>query len=224
MGKLDAYIPLVEFLGKALGENCEVVLHDVSNPEHSIVAIANGHLSGRHIGGSLTDLVLKLLQQGKKEQLQYVANYHGKGSTGHLFRSSSYFIKDEDGLIMGVLCLNYDVQPYISARAALDKEILMGLKLEEFLPVDHEDAVPADAFENLYKTAGDAIESMINKRLAEYPVEPKRLSMKERIQVSHDLNEDGLFLLKGGISALAERLEVSEPTVYRYLQRIRREE
>ena len=65
---------------------------------------------------------------------------------------------------------------------------------------------------------------MIDKRLAEYPVEPKRLSMKERIQVSHDLNEDGLFLLKGGISALAERLEVSEPTVYRYLQRIRREE
>ena len=98
------------------------------------------------------------------------------------------------------------------------------MKLEEFLPASHEDAVPADAVENLYKNAGDAIESMIDKRLAEYPVEPKRLSMKERIQVSHDLNEDGLFLLKGGISALAERLEVSEPTVYRYLQRIRREE
>ena len=123
-----------------------------------------------------------------------------------------------------MLCLNYDVQPYITAREIIDKEILKGLKLEEFLPASHEDAVPADAVENLYKNAGDAIESMIDKRLAEYPVEPKRLSMKERIQVSHDLNEDGLFLLKGGISALAERLEVSEPTVYRYLQRIRREE
>ena len=197
MRKLETYIPLVEFLGKALGEHCEVVLHDVSDPEHSIVAIANGHLSGRSIGGSLTDMVLKLLRQGNKEQTQYVVNYHGKGSTGHLFRSSSYFIRGDEGSIIGVLCLNYDVQPYIT---------------------------PADAVENLYKNAGDAIESMIDKRLAEYPVEPKRLSMKERIQVSHDLNEDGLFLLKGGISALAERLEVSEPTVYRYLQRIRREE
>lgn len=224
MRKSETYIPLVEFLGKALGEHCEVVLHDVSDPEHSIVAIANGHLSGRSIGGSLTDMVLKLLRQGDKEQTQYVVNYHGKGSTGHLFRSSSYFIRSDEGSIIGVLCLNYDVQPYITAREIIDKEILKGLKLEEFLPASHEDAVPADAVENLYKNAGDAIESMIDKRLAEYPVEPKRLSMKERIQVSHDLNEDGLFLLKGGISALAERLEVSEPTVYRYLQRIRREE
>lgn len=151
MRKLETYIPLVEFLGKALGEHCEVVLHDVSDPEHSIVAIANGHLSGRSIGGSLTDMVLKLLRQGDKEQTQYVVNYHGKGSTGHLFRSSSYFIRGDEGSIIGVLCLNYDVQPYITAREIIDKEILKGLKLEEFLPASHEDAVPADAVENLYK-------------------------------------------------------------------------
>ncbi len=224
MGKLDAYILLVEFLGKALGEHCEVVLHDVSDPEHSIIAIANGHLSGRRIGGSLTDLVLKLLQQEKSGQVPYVANYHGKGSTGHLFRSSSYFIRDDGGDVIGVLCLNYDVQPYIDARTVLDRAFFMNLSAEDFLPQVNGKEKRADAFENLYKTAGDAIENMINKRLAEYPAEPKRLSMKERIQVIHDLHDDGLFLLKGGISALADTLEVSEPTVYRYLQRIRREE
>ena len=223
MGKLDAYIPIVEFLGKALGEHCEIVLHDVSNPEHSIVAIANGHLSGRHIGGSLTDLVLKLLRQEKKDQVPYVVNYHGKGSTGHVFRSSSYFIKDGDGEVIGVLCMNYDVQPYLKARAALDKEILLGLQADDFSAAEQAETKSGAVFETLYKTAGDAIDSMIDKRLAPYSVEPKRLSMEERIQVIHDLNDDGLFLLKGGISTLAEKLGVSEPTIYRYLQRIRRE-
>ncbi|MCI8884947.1 MAG: hypothetical protein HFG87_03075, partial [Dorea sp.] len=44
---LQQYITVVEFLGKTLGPDYEVVLQDL-NPEHqAIVAIANGHISGR---------------------------------------------------------------------------------------------------------------------------------------------------------------------------------
>lgn len=66
MGYLDRYIPLVEFLGQALGERCEVVLHDLTVPEKSIIAIANGNISGRAVGGSVTDFLLKLLQRRKR--------------------------------------------------------------------------------------------------------------------------------------------------------------
>ncbi len=222
MNVLDAYIPLVAFLGNALGEHCEVVLHDVTKPEQSIVAIANGHLSGRRIGGSLTDFTLGLLQQAKKKPVHYVTNYQGKGSTGHTFRSSSYFIKDEAGTIVGVLCLNYDIQPYLEARHMLDTEILKGLALEHTVAASSGDA-QEPAFENLYKTAEDTIHSMISKRLQMYPAEAKRLSVEERMKITQELDEDGLFLLKGGIAALASMLDVSEPTIYRYLSRIRNE-
>lgn len=222
MGKLDAYVPLVAFLGKALGEYCEVVLHDVSDPEHSIVAIANGQLSGRHVGGSLTDFTLKLLQKEQEEKIPYVVNYCGKGSTGHTFRSSSYFIRNAEGTVEGVLCLNYDVQAYTSIRGMLDQLFLMGLDVNEAEPKETQAPEPVIR-ETFHKTAGDAIDDMIDKRLSAYPVEAKRLSSEERIQVTHDLHDDGLFLLKGGISALADKLGVSEPTIYRYLNRIRRE-
>lgn len=222
MNVLDSYIPLVEFLGNALGEHCEVVLHDVTKPEQSIVAIANGHLSGRHIGGPLTDFTLGLLQQAKKKPVQYVTNYQGKGSTGHIFRSSSYFIKNEAGVIVGVLCLNYDIQPYLEARHMLDSEMLKGLQLGNQIIIQSEDA-EEPVFENLYNTAEDTISSMISKRLQAYPVEAKRLSVEERMQITKKLDDDGLFLLKGGISALALMLDVSEPTIYRYLSRIRNE-
>lgn len=222
MNVLDSYIPLVEFLGNALGEHCEVVLHDVTKPEQSIVAIANGHLSGRRLGGSLTDFTLGLLQQAKKKPIQYVTNYQGKGSTGHTFRSSSYFIKDDAGTIVGVLCLNYDIQPYLEARHMLDTEILKGLVLAN-KPAACSENTQEPVFENLYKTAEDTIHSMISKRLQTYPAEAKRLSVEERMKITQELDEDGLFLLKGGISALAAVLDVSEPTIYRYLSRIRKE-
>ena len=36
----------VQMLGTVLGRTTEVVLHDLTRPEHSVIAIANGHVSG----------------------------------------------------------------------------------------------------------------------------------------------------------------------------------
>jgi predicted transcriptional regulator YheO len=46
---LSAFIPMVDFLAEVLGEGCEVVLHDVTNPERSVIAIRNSHVSGRDV-------------------------------------------------------------------------------------------------------------------------------------------------------------------------------
>ncbi|WP_040632337.1 PAS domain-containing protein [Mobilicoccus pelagius] len=34
---LERYVSLVAFLGEALGPRCEVVLHDLADPEHSLL-------------------------------------------------------------------------------------------------------------------------------------------------------------------------------------------
>lgn len=44
------------------GEDTEVLLHDVSDLDHSIVAILNGGISGRSVGGPAMDLVLSILE------------------------------------------------------------------------------------------------------------------------------------------------------------------
>ena len=104
----------------------------------------------------------------------------------------------------------------------LDTEFLKELVLDNE-PTASQENTQEPAFENLYKTAEDTIHSMISKRLQTYPAEAKRLSVEERMKITQELDEDGLFLLKGGISALAAMLDVSEPTIYRYLSRIRKE-
>lgn len=57
---LERYIPLVEFMGRICGKNYEIILHDVSTPERSVIAACNEHLSGRRIGNPVTELVKEL--------------------------------------------------------------------------------------------------------------------------------------------------------------------
>lgn len=47
-------------------------------------------------------------------------------------------------------------------------------------------------------------------------------SPEERISIVEELYKNGLFVLKGSVYALAKALEVSEPTVYRYLNRVKK--
>lgn len=91
---LERYIPLVEFMGKICGKNYEIILHDVSTPERSVIAACNEHLSGRRIGDPMTELAKELLRTGVYQEHDYVANYEGRTRGGKRFVSSTYFIKE----------------------------------------------------------------------------------------------------------------------------------
>lgn len=45
MSKLTNYIPLVKFMGQVFGSDFEIILHDISQPDTSIIAIENAHIS-----------------------------------------------------------------------------------------------------------------------------------------------------------------------------------
>lgn len=53
------YIKLVDFLDAIMGPRSEIALHDLSDFSRSIIALSNGHISGRSVGGPATNLVLK---------------------------------------------------------------------------------------------------------------------------------------------------------------------
>ncbi len=53
---LEPYKALVPFLAELLGESCEILLHDISQPKHSVIAIANGFHTGRKVAVLLRTL------------------------------------------------------------------------------------------------------------------------------------------------------------------------
>jgi predicted transcriptional regulator YheO len=222
MIKVTDYIPIVKFLGEALGPSYEVVLHDLRNPENSIVAIINGKISGREIGGPVTDLVLKVLKNGDADNNQFYANYQGKNFNGHVCRSSSFFIHDEKGKTIGVLCINHDITPFMELQKFIDENIVKTKSISEEIEGKDKPSEETGILENFQGSADEVVNQLIDVVLANYKVSPDRFSLKERMEIVGKLNEDGLFLLKGGVTSLAAKLKVSEPTIYRYLTKLKR--
>ena len=79
---LQQYIKLTEFLGLALGPDYEVALHDLANKDHSIIAIANSHISGRKLGAPLTNMALSILRDKSYERMDYHLHYYSINVNG----------------------------------------------------------------------------------------------------------------------------------------------
>ncbi len=116
---LYSYKTTVKFLGSVLGPDYEVVLQDLSNKNHSVIAIENGHISGRTIGSPLTSAVFQMLSSKVYEENDFIANYKGVAENGHILRSSSMFIKDSNGNPIGLLCINFDDSRYMELHEKL---------------------------------------------------------------------------------------------------------
>ncbi len=86
------YVKLVEFLGVVLGPSWEVVLYDLRRDEKNVIAIANGHVSGRSVGAPLTENALKVLYNKEYNNIDYKANYNSV-SKNNILRTSALYIK-----------------------------------------------------------------------------------------------------------------------------------
>jgi predicted transcriptional regulator YheO len=211
------FVPLVAFLGAFLGENCEVVLHDASAKEKSVLAIANGHISGRREGAPLTDLALKFVVNREYEKRDWVMGYTTRTRDGRPLHSATYFIRGDDGELAGMLCLNMDISDLLQARDMLNKVIgAVGLEPSKAeLNPDH--AAHTETFSGSME---ELTENLIRRVVAEAHIPPERMTVDEKMGIMSTLNAHGVFLLKGAIRVVAEHLAASEATIYRYLQKL----
>src|SRR5512146_1404778 len=96
------------------GPNCEVVLHDLAAMPHSIIAIENGHVTGRHRGDVPTDRMLRSLrnaQEGSGDVRLYVSSHDGK-----VLKSLAVTLRDADGRQIGILGVNLDISEMVQAQ------------------------------------------------------------------------------------------------------------
>lgn len=204
---LQKYIDLVPFLSKILGDGSEVIVHDVSRPKSSMVAISNS-LSGRKVGSPMTDLAKAMVEMGLHTEEDYIANYDGNAKDVN-FISSTYFIKNNNKLI-GMLCINKSISK---------SRELVGAMLNFFQ--EHNLSAPEqDSFhENLDTKVEDFVESRVAQTIALSGIAPDRLNAKEKAHIVKKLDENGVLKIKGAIEETAKQLSVSVPTIYRYLKK-----
>ena len=93
---LKSHIPLIDFLAELLGKNSEIVLHDLTNLDSSIIAIRNNYITKRDIGAPATDYVLRTLKTGINENLDFNVGYREISNRDHKqLHSASYYLRKE---------------------------------------------------------------------------------------------------------------------------------
>ena len=202
-----AFTYIVPSLAGALGPDAEVVLHELSHPEDSVIAIG-GDVTGRTVGSPLTDLVLRHIRQGNLEE--DLISYASLSPGGRLLRSSTTFIRDEGGDIVGCLCINFDLTRFTAVKQALECWCETQIVGE-----DAPESFSEDVERLLHSKTADVIEQ------GGVPVQ--MMKRKDRLAVVKRLDEQGVFLIRGAVARVAKALAVSRYTIYNYLDEIRSE-
>ena len=102
---LDNFTRIVHLIGKSFPNlGIEILLHDLSNPSRSLVALEN-NVTGRHLHDGTTNLVidLKKRQLSHEEKLNYELNLGARK-----FKCTTISIVRPEYGVVGAVCINVD--------------------------------------------------------------------------------------------------------------------
>ncbi len=203
----DDYKRLIKMIAEQFGADTEVVLHDLTHGyESTIVAIENGHVTGREVGDCGTSLGLNVLRDGNGSHDRY--GYFTHLPDGRTLRSSTMFLNDDSGKIFGSVCVNTDITALIKVSEA-QKALLPAL--------DH---TPPEE-EVFVKNVGELLDHYITEYEKQYPREGKKLTKDDKLEAVRFFDERGVFLISKAGTRLCKYLGISKGTLYSYLDEVR---
>lgn len=204
------YIPVADLIAQTFGPDCEVVLHDLSTPQRSVVYTVNNQVTGRQLGQSFDRLVPQVMLSRELEN-DVVSNYYFRTAQGKLIKSSTALLRDAAGEVVGAICINLDTTPITRQL-----EWLQGL-----LPGREEPALPATegAAREGPAHVGDIVAELIDQILGDKDV--SRLHREEKLEMIRVMDQRGIFLMKGAVDQVGARMGISRVTVYSYIDEAR---
>lgn len=206
----------LEAIGSVIGQNTELVLHDLSQPENSVVAIINGHVTGRSVGSPVLvgphhdhgfAAVLKAPKDARPGEPVVVRNYPTASPQGLPLRSATAVFRDENGEAYASLCINADLSGIVAAQACLAE--LLGAA-----PKTEHPQIESPSMEQL-------MTEIIQGALADSKSTQGVMKKKAKLEAVRQMQERGLFIVKGGIEKAAAVLGVTRYTIHNYLNEIR---
>ena len=191
---------LCDSIANQFGPSCEVVFHDLTKDyDHTIVAIANGHITNRTVGGPGTNAGLKALKELSPDSNSSTYMTHTKD--GRTLKTTSAYFRDENGTIVSSLCINLDVSDMLCMRNMLDAQLNIGKEENECFSND----------------ISDVLESIINDTISYIGKPGFRMSRREKIEAIRYLDNHGAFLVKRSVERVCAALDVSRNSFFDYL-------
>ncbi|WP_426768150.1 helix-turn-helix transcriptional regulator [Erwinia aphidicola] len=210
----------VRVIGSVIAANTEVVLHDLRSPEFSIAEIANPHVTGRRRGDSVlaglrSDKAFISAMDASAEPVTLMLDYPTYSSSGAPLRSSTAFYRTPGKAPFAALCINVDNQSISDALTILQS-------LTRTIP-PQDDAPPRqNTIEAAHENIEDLMRDIITSATELSPGSSRADSKKARLLAVRQMQEKGIFLMKGGVEKAAAALGITRYTIYNYLDELKK--
>ncbi len=211
--KLEFLKQLAHGLTAQFGNSCEVVIHDLKRKDldSSIVYIENGHVSNRHTGDGPSGIVLETLRSDPskvKDKLAYLT----RTDDGRILKSSTLYIRDEDGRVAYIFSINYDITTLLAMENTLHG--LVHTEPEE----DAEEKNP-DAPQTITHNVTELLDLLIEQAIAKVGKPVALMNKDDKVAVVQYLNNAGAFLITKSGDKVSSLLGISKFTLYSYMDK-----
>ena len=207
---------IADAVGRTFGPDCEVAVHDLRRPTRSLVHLVNGEVTGRQLGSPIRDLIYRVLPDMDIEQ-GGLFNYSTVLEDGRRLKSSTCLIRNEGGDPLVAFCINLDVTRLESALAGLTALT----HLDDASPMPGSGGADTEPQQI---EIGDILRHLVINIARPAGRDPAGLSKNEKLAVVDFLDKKGAFRIRGSVQMVAKELATSEPTIYRYIDEVRRAE
>lgn len=193
-------------IAKALGETfapyCEVIVSDLTTPEHVVVQIENS-MSGREVGDPAS--LIGLARMTDPSFPGVMTNFADAFRDGRPVKSTSIGVKDKSGRYVAALYLNIDISYIRSITTYLNQLIKV-------------DAEPASLYDVVARQRGTDVYSKVAAFAAARNREPRSLTTDEKRTLIQDLANQGELGRRGSAEKIASIIGVTRTQVYYYLR------
>jgi len=209
----------VRVIGSVVSCQTEVVLHDLRQPEYSIAEIANAGVTGRKRGDSVlagmrTDKAFLSAMERRDEPVSLLLDYVTFSREGKPLRSSTAIYRDSHHQPFAALCINVD-------NTGIEEALRVLNSLTGIVAPAHDCAPVTPAADNSHASIEDLMHEIISTTHVLDGKSNRADTKRANLLAVKNMQEKGIFLIKGGVEKAAAALGVTRYTIYNYLDELK---
>ncbi len=205
--QLNELRQIAKGIATTFGSNCEVVVHDVvgKGTDSTIVAIENGHVTGRKVGDGASQVALEqslMADAQPPDRLCYLT----KTPDGKVLKSSTMYIRGKHGKVAAILGINYDISALLMVEGAV-RELIDA-------STDTGTGEPQKIV-----NVNDLLDELITQSVSLVGKPVALMNKEDKMKAIGFLNQSGAFLVTKSGDKIAKYFGISKYTLYSYIDK-----
>ena len=194
-------------IAATFGSNCEVVIHDVSGKgsDNTIVAIENGHVTGRKVGDGASQVALEQrihTDWQPEDRLCYLT----KTPDGKVLKSSTVYLRGKNGKVNAILGINYDISALLMVEGAV-REL-----------TDARNDTGTSEPQKIVNV-NDLLDELITQSVTLVGKPVALMNKEDKMKAIGFLSQSGAFLVTKSGDKIAKYFGISKYTLYSYIDK-----